>query len=243
MLRPVLAALSMLSRIPLGNLRLEETDIRKGVAHFPLAGYCAFGVFLGASRLGEILGADPFITALAALGLVYYLFNLFHFDGFLDTIDGMLSQRERGRILEIMKRGNIGPAALFFGVLYLAAKVYLVQRTDIMDTASVFVVARLGMSLACAAGSPAREDGIGRLVLRAPLWRFAIAMLYLAGLPFISTMPLMRLAAATVVVLIADYLIVLLISRRIGGLTGDTLGFISEANELIMLLVLAHAGL
>lgn len=242
MLRPIIAAVSMLSRIPVGGIRLHEADIRKSVMHFPLVGYCTFGVFLGASRLGEILGADPFITALAALGLVYYLFNLFHFDGFLDTIDGMLSQRERGKILEIMKRGNIGPAALFFGVLYLAAKVYLVQRTDIMDMASVFVVARLGMSLACAAGSPAREDGIGRLVLRAPRWRFAIATLYLPALPFITHAPLAGLAAGIALILIADYFIVLLISRRIGGLTGDTLGFISEANELIMLLVLAHWG-
>lgn len=241
MLRPVIAALSMLSRIPLGGFMPGEDDIRRSVAHFPLVGYLAFALYLGASKFGELLGAEPFITALAALGLVYYLFNLFHFDGFLDTIDGMMSQRERGKILEIMKRGNIGPAALFFGVAYLAAKIYLFRKIELMDAAAVFVTARLGMGLACAAGSPAREDGIGRLVLRAPLWRFALSLIYCAALPLVASAPIPRLIAGIAIVLAADYLMVLLISHKIGGLTGDTLGFISEANELLMLLVLAHA--
>jgi len=152
----------------------------------------------------------------------------------------MMSQRERGKVLEIMKRGNIGPAALFFGVTYLAAKIYLLRRIDVMDAASVFVAARLGMGLACTAGSPARQDGIGRLVLRAPLRRFALSLIYCAALPLVASAPIPRLIAGLAIVLTADYLAVLLFTKRIGGLTGDTLGFISEVSELIMLLVLAH---
>jgi adenosylcobinamide-GDP ribazoletransferase len=151
-----------------------------------------------------------------------------------------MSQKDKGKILEIMKRGNIGPSALFFGVIYLAAKVYLCRRIELVDAAAVFVVARLGMGMACAAGSPAREDGIGRMVLRAPLRRYAFSLLYLAALPWIMAAPLSRLAAGTAIVLAADYLMVLFITRRIGGLTGDTLGFINEVNELVVLLVLTH---
>jgi adenosylcobinamide-GDP ribazoletransferase len=168
--------------------------------------------------------------------MLYFFFNLFHFDGFLDSIDGLLSQKPREEALRIMKLGNIGPMAFFFGFIYMYMKVYLAASTDIFAFLMVFVLARWGMSFAAMVSKPASDSGLGSLVaFRKPLY-FLFSCVYIVPLFFIFQPKLAGILAGSVI--IADLVIAKAIERRLGGLTGDNFGFISEVNELLLMLIL-----
>jgi adenosylcobinamide-GDP ribazoletransferase len=119
MFRPITGAISILSRIPVGSMDIKQSDLKKSVMHFPLVGILAFGIFFLIYTVLFMLRFDNYLIIMLSLAVTYYLFNLFHFDGFLDSIDGLLSQKPKNKILEIMKKGNIGPFALFFGIIYI----------------------------------------------------------------------------------------------------------------------------
>lgn len=238
MLRPLIGAISILSRIPAGSIDLKQSDLKKSVMHFPLVGILAFCVFYLIYTMLFLLRIDNYLIILLSLAVTYYLFNLFHFDGFLDSIDGFLSQKPKNKILEIMKKGNIGPFALFFGILYIITKIYILQRIYVINLLAMFLLSRWGMSFACVIGRPAREDGLGNNFLNAKFRYFLIATLYIAILPFICKIKPLFVIVCALSVIAADYLIVLITTKKIDGITGDILGFINEINELLVLIIL-----
>jgi len=64
----------------------------------------------------------PGIGALFILCIQYFSFNLFHFDGLLDTADAFLGAGDKDRKLAILKDSRIGVYAFFVGFVYLAIK-------------------------------------------------------------------------------------------------------------------------
>ena len=92
-----------------------EESFGKSVKFFP-----AVGAVLGLSYIAilEILnlltgGAFPMLTAAVILISMAILTGGIHCDGFMDTMDGLFSGRDRERILEIMKDSRVGA----FGVV------------------------------------------------------------------------------------------------------------------------------
>lgn len=63
------------------------------------------------------------LSVLSALIVYYGVFNLFHFDGLLDTADAFMGAFEREKRQEILKDPRLGVYAVFTGIIYLAAKI------------------------------------------------------------------------------------------------------------------------
>jgi len=63
------------------------------------------------------------LSVLSALAVYYGVFNLFHFDGLLDTADAFLGAFEREKRQEILKDPRLGVYAVFTGIIYIAAKI------------------------------------------------------------------------------------------------------------------------
>ncbi|HON14280.1 MAG TPA: adenosylcobinamide-GDP ribazoletransferase, partial [Treponema sp.] len=63
------------------------------------------------------------LAVLSALAVYYGVFNLFHFDGLLDTADAFLGAFEREKRQEILKDPRLGVYAVFTGIIYIAAKI------------------------------------------------------------------------------------------------------------------------
>ena len=236
MFKDIVSSLMLISRIPLGFLRVKPENCQRAVIHFPIAGYASFALWYTSFTVFRSVFHDNTIPAVLSLVIVYYFFNLFHFDGFLDSIDGLLSQKPKEDVLKIMKAGNIGPTALFFGTIYLVLRVYLVSKIGIWDLLPVFVISRWGMSFAAYISKPAAETGLGSLIDFGKFGYIACSTIYLLPLFLTGKASLIGILIASVFFI--DIIIAVAVERRIGGLTGDNFGLINEVNELMLMLII-----
>ena len=233
-------ALGFLTIIPLPlNREVRPMDMGRSMACFPLAGAIIGGILAGMSAvLSTVLprSVADFIL-IAALALIT---GGLHLDGLADTFDGLYGGKTREEALAIMKDsrvGAIGVVSLIF-VIMLKYITLLSVPAGLKYTALVVMPAlsRWSMVLAAYLSGYARPTGG-------------------TGRDFIETVSPMSLLIATAFALITGIgglewkggLIILWIGgltiiwviyfhRRLGGVTGDTLGAINEVNEAMVLL-------
>lgn len=138
-----LSAFSLLSRIPVS---IKYTFDPVGLDFYiPLIGVLAAFVYILPFILLQYAGVDTLITSLIALGLYYYCFNLFHFDGLLDTADAFLGSNTKEKTRLILKDSGTGVYAFFTGFLYLAVKILLLNKFGSM--ALPYVCLAMGFSI------------------------------------------------------------------------------------------------
>ncbi len=168
-----------------------------------------------------------------------------HLDGVADCGDGLLVEASRERRLEIMKDsrlGTFGGLALFFvlavkiAALAAAAEVcsgsWSGFGTVVGICCAAAVTARCSVVLACRLPS-ARPGGLGTAASRgvgAQHERWAIA----AGLAICAVNGLRGLAAL-IAALIAACIFLSAARKRLGGVTGDVYGCLSELVECAVL--------
>ena len=192
-------------------------------AFFVLVGYAVGLAYLALLRLAQVVHLPGLLSIIIVMAVVYYFFELFHFDGLLDTFDGFLCQKEKNERIEIMKKGNIGPFALFYGVLFILVHLYLINQLasrPILIFAAA-LISRWSMVLLLAISSPAKNEGLAASFYSFSFRSFLWASIFL--LPVTILMPVS--AAVALVSATAVTLIVNLAARKIlSGVTGDILG-------------------
>jgi adenosylcobinamide-GDP ribazoletransferase len=206
-------------------------------AFFVLVGYAVGLAYLILLRLTQFIRLPGPLSVIIVMAVVYYFFELFHFDGLLDTFDGFLCQKEKSERIEIMKKGNIGPFALFYGVLFILVHFYLLNQL-VSRPILIFIagpISRWSMVLFLAISRPAKNEGLAASFYPLSSRSFFWASIFL--LPVIILAPVFTaVALASVIVVI---LFVNLAARRlISGVTGDILGascLIAEVCSLFFL--------
>lgn len=249
----------LVTRIPVKR----EIRLEYGLTVFflPLMGVLVALVLTATAFAAHFAVGDGILVAVVLLAVQYGLFNIFHFDGLLDSADALIVFAGREKRLEILKDVKIGSFAFFVGVMYVVTKLYLVSRgiTIVFAAGSGFTVRLAGAALLFSYGisgraaaafvpcvlSPARPGGLGALLVDSRLRHailgtvvatFGVALLWW-GLPGGAVSrgwwPILAFAAAPVAGLAAG----IPFRRKIGGYTGDTLGLSVEIGELIHLLI------
>jgi adenosylcobinamide-GDP ribazoletransferase len=222
-------------------LRVGELDRRaagRAMALAPWVGAALGGVIaLVLTGLRHVLA--PSLAGVLAVALAAVLTRGLHLDGTADTVDALGSYRDRARALDIMKSPEIGP----FGVVALIV-VVLVQSLTLasapfLAVVTGFAAGRLAVTLACTRGIPAaRSDGLGSFVagsvprVAASAIAIAVAVLAVFAIPGRPWQGLLAVAAALLVVLVLLRHVV----RRLGGITGDVLGFLVETVTCVVLI-------
>lgn len=120
-----LSTLSLVCRIPLPctfTFSARRMDLWLPVtALFQMLLFAlAFGAF-------GFLFRDIPLAVLAALILQYGAFNLFHFDGLLDTADAFLGAYDQEKRFQILKDPRLGVYAVFAAAAYLSTKFFVLQ--------------------------------------------------------------------------------------------------------------------
>jgi cobalamin 5'-phosphate synthase/cobalamin synthase len=232
-------ALSFLTVLPAGDLSaITGAEVGRGIVFFPLIGAGLGGAAaLAAWATAKVL--PPTVAGLAAVAVAAVLTGALHLDGLADTADGY-GGRTRERALEIMRDhsvGSFGVAAVAVDVGLRAASVAaLVARPQ----ALLWLVAAGALSRSASATlgvllPNARTDSLGRVLEGAGRPRVAVAAAVAVAIAWLCTgWP--GLAAAPGVAVIAA-LWGWHCVRRLGGMTGDTLGAASETCEIAVLLV------
>ena len=120
-IKSLILAFSMYSRIPVPHVRLEEKDMKYTFGFFPLV-----GVVIGALFSGWLIFARKFcigtITSMCVSGVFLLLITGgIHIDGYMDTMDAVHSYGDREKKLAILKDSHIGAFAVIMLVTYVLA--------------------------------------------------------------------------------------------------------------------------
>jgi len=244
MIKSIVAAFQFLTIFPL-PIRTEERHLNTSVMWYPLVGaviglITGYTYFLIRPPLGQHVAATITI-------LIYILVTrALHLDGFMDTIDGFFSRKDRNTILTIMKESTVGSfAVLGAGVWFLLLFSILPSLTPahhvLLHTLTRFLVL-----LPALFSSYPRESGTGKFFVQQVnpaktgfaliLTILIVAAIYLTGK---TPNPFLLICAGCIGTgIIAIAIITLLAKNKIGGITGDVLGFSIETNHVILALTI-----
>lgn len=242
--RDVAACLMFFTRLPVPSQELGERPLAASIWAAPFAGVvvalCAALAYALASALG--LAAGP--AAALALGAGILASGALHEDGLADTADGFGGGRSKERVLEIMRDSRIGSyGALALGLSLLLRWTALAGLSGTWTVLAALVAAhaasRALLPAFMALLPPARADGLGA---GAGTVRQEAALLAVA----LGAIPLLLLGfggfvAAILLLAALFFAFRALCLRKIGGQTGDTLGALQQAAEILVLLVASVA--
>lgn len=240
-IRPVAAAVSFLTRIPLGRLRLDAVDVRRGSLFFPLVG-AGIGGLVGLVAEGFAGLVTSFLAASVAVAFEALLTGAIHLDALADAADG-LGARSRERALEVMRDpsiGSFGAVALLLDVLVKIGAIASLTDGEnaVWPLLAAFALGRaapLALGLALPYARPG--SGSGRALTDGPTWARAGGLVLAAATAAVTVgwSALVLGAAAAVAVLLVGGVAQL----RLGGVTGDVLGAGTELATTAALLAAA----
>ena len=206
----------------------------------PLTALPAALVVVGAGSIAMRVPDLSVLSAAATMAAIAWLSRGMHLDGLSDTADGLAASYDRDRALEIMTRGNSGPA----GVATLVC-VLLVQTTALaaafggplgVTLGAVAVIAsRCTLSVVCRRGAVcARPGGLGSTVIGAvpPTLAYVCSAAVLALGCVAGALSGSWWAGVVVVVATIGSGVAFgfRASHRLGGYTGDVLGAVVEVS-------------
>ena len=223
-------ALSFLSRLPFGG----KGTVKHIARYFTLVGYAAGLVYwLGRQFVPGDLGA------ILSIVTGFFLFDLFHFDGLLDTFDGFFNQAGREKCLEIMSKGDTGPFAIFFSFFYCLAFYLAFRSSEPTSLLFMSVCGRFAMNVLLAMTQPAKPGGLGALM--SPYEQSATVISAVLAAPLALIDPL-RWAVSMGVATLVGVLMSIAARHKIGGYTGDVLGATCLLSQLFVLIAILAVG-
>ncbi len=238
---------------------VSEREIAQSAAFFPIVGAIQ-GILL---VVGYTLSINFFPTELTT-GILLLLLVLsnggFHLDGLSDTFDAIAAKSEdnmeidRQKRLAIMKDSTIGPIGVIAIVLTLLLKFLALNTLSHLSLFTLHfslflmpILSKWAMVISIFHGRPAREDGLGRIFINkigfkeVAISTLIFFLLLILSLIFFSNYTSNNQYAFYVVLLVTIYFLcraeVNFFNKKLGGLTGDTLGAISEVTEITFLLM------
>jgi adenosylcobinamide-GDP ribazoletransferase len=243
-----LLALQFLTRMPVPGVgRLSEETVRIGlgraVAWFPL-----IGAMVGATTAGTVLLTERvwprLVAVILALIVEALITGAFHEDAVADFCDGVGGGRSPDHVRQIMKDSRVGS----YGALGLALAVSLrgalmYALADFLTLPAIVAAATLGRLTAVAVmattpPAPVTHTGLASTLdpgirTRDVALAFVVALPGL--LPFSLAAPLHMLCAVLATALFVFWFRPL-VMRRVGGTTGDCLGFAVYTTQILLLL-------
>ncbi len=237
----MLAAIAFLT--PLGGARTPDD---RTLSWFPLAGL-AIGGALGGAWWAAAQWWPPLLAAALVVALDLALTGMLHFDGLVDSADGLLAHLGRERRLAVMAEPTIGAfgVALAVGALMLRLAALAVMAPSVALLAAAWCASRSLMALAARTMPYARGDGLAVAFTGAGGGRSSARLAPLAGLvgavgiALLVDGPMLRGPLSLAVGIAAGCGVLVLAGRRIGGFTGDVLGAAGVVTETVALVVAA----
>ena len=235
-------ALVFLTRLPIPVIhKFEDSDLGQSMATFPLV-----GLFLGTLLVFVNTVLSPYLpdrlTNIILLTFLVVITGGLHIDGFMDTIDGLAGGQNRDTILEIMRDSRVGALGVVgvFLLLLLKWEALNIIDEETKNAALLVmpVIGRWGQVLLAHISLYARNEGL--------------------GLPFLSGLTLGGVVLAFISVIIITSLSIGIFGiglisvasiiaftwswwfkKKIGGVTGDVIGALSELLEVLTLIFFA----
>jgi adenosylcobinamide-GDP ribazoletransferase len=246
---------SYLTCFPLAKLSPEDkdTDLQGLSKYLPAAGLLIGLLLAVVSWLLHLLNVSGLLQG-TLLTLCWLAFTGgLHFDGLMDTADGILSHRDRQRMLEIMSDSRVGNFGALAGISVILLKVACLSTLPypflFLSLTLIPCWARFCETLAIGRFPYLRPSGMGKI------WHDSTCVpqdFYRAAvIPLISTLLLTQLSwklsvFTVLAVLLGGLWTAAIINKILGGHTGDTYGAtveLAETSGLLLLTFLAQSPL
>lgn len=235
--------LAFLTRFPARGAAGGDASLARAAWTFPIIGTLVGAVGALAYWFAAMVGLHPFVAATLAVAATMLATGALHEDGLADTADGFGAGGSRERKLEIMRDSRIGT----YGVAALALCILLKVGALASLVAPALVMPALIAPHAAARATlpafmrmvpPARTDGLAADAGLPSLASAAIAAALGAAVLLLCLGPIAALAAILLLVAAAACM-AWLAKRQIGGQTGDVLGALEQAGEVLVLLAVS----
>jgi len=219
------------------NIPASRDDYGKGLALTPLVGLLPGLIMAGVHWLSGLIFPAP-VAAVFVIAAYVFLTGGLHLDGLGDTADGLFSNRPRERILEIMKDSRVGTNAVIAVILLLLLNYSLISVLD--GSMRVFILlmpvaGRVGSVIGAGISKYAgNSDGPGRWIVESCGATEILIGLFLQIIIFFTAAGIQGLLLSIIAPVTAVVLTKLL-SRKLGGVTGDILGAVCELNQALFL--------
>ena len=243
MLTAFLEAIRFLTLIPLPFMPPTTGDDYEKTIARSMAWFPAVGLLIGAIGcvVALVAGAlwNDLARAVAVVVVIGLITSGLHLDGLSDTFDAMMSWRPRERKLEIMKDsriGSMGVLAIVFVLLLKWTSLSAIPAGNIIPLLILSSTAsRASMSVSLSIFPYARQEGIALAFMKErKAADILIALLMAAATAWLCMgWHGLVIAAAS---LAAGLVFSACCMREIKGITGDTLGAVSEIGEMVSFL-------
>lgn len=227
--------------------------------YYPVVGLFIGGLAALVQLLFSFIFAAPVADLAAIVFLVIFTGNL-HLDGLMDTADGLFSGKPPQEALQIMRDSRVGSHGVVAGFLLLLAKFVLLTQVPLLFKPVVLFLmplfGRWSLVYAAAlfpylrkeqgAGSFTRHVGKRELALASAFSLIAYTFILIPFLSLsapsraISFLPAPLLTKALLLpflVLAGTAALGYYLFKKLGGMTGDTMGAMNEGTELLFLLL------
>lgn len=238
MLKSLISAFLMYSRIPMPKVEWSEKNRRFSLCFFPLIGVVIGILFMLWQLICDRLGFGLLMRGAVSAAIPIMVTGGIHLDGFCDVSDAMASWGDKARRLEIMKDSHIGAFAVIRVVLYFALEIAIYSESNGKSAAMIavgFVLSRSLSGIAAVTFRSAKKDGAlfdfvnpaHRAATRISLVIFAIFCA--AAMLIISPAGLLPIIVAFAFLAYYRHFSY----KNFGGITGDLAGWFLQICELL----------
>ena len=248
-MKKLIVAISFLTRIPIPpKLIFEAKDVGRATLVFPLVGALLGLIQVAFLKAFEYSGSSPnsslkaVIAAILLIIVSAFLTGALHFDGLADMSDGFGGGRDRESVLRIMRDsviGTYGAAALILLILLKVTAIAVLIETGnawkFLIVAPVFgrwATVPLGKFMPYARAS----GGLGASVTDFVGWTELVGASVITAVFAFSVLDWQSAFICWFVVIFLTVFIARMCLKKIGGVTGDTMGANTEICEAAILL-------
>ncbi len=230
-----LTLISFFTRIPVGRkIEFNEENFIKALNLYTITGV-VIGFLLTCAYL-IFNNQISFARGLIITGMYIVITGGIHLDGAADTSDGLFSGKTGNKIFEIMSDSHIGAFGVLTLILIVLSQFVLFSFSSIETVFMMPVAGRACTIAACWNKRYAKDTkGMGTAFVDNITTSIVIVnLLILFVLSMLSWYRIIIFTACFAAVCIS-YFISSLIDEKIGGMTGDTCGFITEISQIIFM--------
>lgn len=238
---------SYVTCLPLTRIDFDDPQLLHGLSKYlPAAGLIIGFMLFALNSVLSVSKAEPVVTAFLIMVGWLILSNGLHFDGLMDTADGIFSHQNKERMLEIMSDSRVGNFGAITGIIAILGKFVTIYALTGASLGACLIVipawSRWCELYAIGKFPYAKEEGKGKV------WhdttKFPIDLCKGAAPPLAVTTafalvgyPLVWNAMAFTV--LSGIIFSHVMNSKVGGQTGDTYGATVEVSELCCLIALA----
>ena len=239
-MKSFLSAIQFLTVIPVRLSRVSEKQIALAIVYFPLAGMLLGALLAGAGELFNLWGLPRLTQDVVIIVMLIILTGGMHLDGLSDTFDALLSGKNKEKMLEIMRDSHAGVMGILSIICVLLLKIVFLFSLSLSARSVVLILmcmlSRWSFVFSMSLFGYARQEGKAKLFIQGASKKILFSATIIALIPALL---LWRINAALLFAVIAalTYIMGAFVSRKLGGISGDTLGATAEINEVVILLL------